>query len=251
VNKIDGQYLNLGYWFLGLVVLTIAGFYHSYFGIWSLSIPGIIHIHAFLMSIWISMLIIQPILIKKKKFFWHRKIGQLSYFIVPMIVVAAYAMIRYGYDNTIAFLQTDVQAGKSTPTSDEIIREARIIMFLPVLYFLWFTVFYILAIINRRKPMAHAQYMIATAFTLLGPTVDRILYRVSASPEIAGVIPLESFAFGLILLLLLLLLWYNYGKGYSRKTLSICLAIYVIGQITYFTLPRTDLYQSLAGLIMF
>jgi len=250
MNTIDRQYLNLGYWFLGLVALTIGGFYHSYFSIWSLSMPRIFHIHAFLMSLWIAMLIIQPILIKKKKFLWHRRIGKLSNFVVPMIVIAAYAMIRYGYANTITFLQAEVAGGKSFRTGEEIIREARAIMFLAVIYFLWFITFYILAIVNRRRPLAHAQYMIATALTLLGPTVDRIIFRVNGTPKIAGLIPIESFAFGLIILVLLLLLQYDHKKGYPKKTVSICLAIYIGGQIAHFFLPRTEFYQFLAGLLI-
>lgn len=60
-------YHNLGYWFLLFIVLSFAGFYHTYFTkLLDIKTP-IIHIHFLLMGLWISMLIVQPFLIKYKK----------------------------------------------------------------------------------------------------------------------------------------------------------------------------------------
>jgi hypothetical protein len=250
MNSIDKQYLNIGYWFLIFVALVILGFYPTYFGIWSFAMPGIIHIHAFFMVLWLAVLIAQPILIKKKRYRIHRQIGKLSYVLVPMILVAAYFMTRHSYFHAISTLEAQVASGKITHTPAQILYDARLYMGLPVIYFLWFATFYVLAVINKRRPMVHAQFMIATALTLIGPTVDRILFSLFRGPAISGVLPIESVAFVITILILLFLMWYDYKKGYSMKTISICLVIYVAGQIGYFLLPPTRAYQSFVALLM-
>ena len=75
MQKVYNVYYNLGYWFLLLIVLVIAGFYTSYFTVFFQPHATIIHIHFTLMTLWIAMLITQPFLIKYKKLAIHRMLG--------------------------------------------------------------------------------------------------------------------------------------------------------------------------------
>ena len=75
----DKSYKYLGYFFLLLIPLTIAGFYKTYivqFPNFKENITYFIHIHAFIATVWIGILILQPFLIVNKKFALHRKVGK-------------------------------------------------------------------------------------------------------------------------------------------------------------------------------
>jgi hypothetical protein len=44
------------------------------------------HVHAIMLSLWILVLIIQPILIRKKKLAVHRLIGKFTYVLFPLMI---------------------------------------------------------------------------------------------------------------------------------------------------------------------
>lgn len=71
-----------GYYFIGLILLVLLGFWPSYFSKFfteTTRFPFYFHFHAIMMSLWILALIAQPILIKKKKLAAHKLIGKLTY----------------------------------------------------------------------------------------------------------------------------------------------------------------------------
>lgn len=82
-------YKNIVYFFLVISVIIFAGFYKSYFGLFPafVAIKTIHHIHAFTLLLWLALLIIQPILIRQKKYKWHRILGKVSYVLVPLIFI--------------------------------------------------------------------------------------------------------------------------------------------------------------------
>jgi len=72
---------NSGYYAIGLVVLTGLGFWQSFFSKYvdgTADFNAYFHFHGAMATIWILMLIIQPILIRKKKLELHKAIGKLS-----------------------------------------------------------------------------------------------------------------------------------------------------------------------------
>jgi len=59
-----------GYYFIGLVVLVLSGFWPTYFSKFfdkTADFTVYFHFHAIMLSLWILALIVQPILIRKKK----------------------------------------------------------------------------------------------------------------------------------------------------------------------------------------
>ena len=250
LQKSTNFYYNLGYWFLSLIVLVIAGFYTSYFSILLRPQPSIIHIHFTLMALWVMMLITQPFLIKFKKVYWHRLVGKISYVLVPLVLISSFLMIRFSYYRFISDLKQKIQNGSSTLTNSELLKEAAKFQALTFYYLLAFVIFYSLAVINRKKSFVHSRYMLATALVLLGPTVDRILFFVFHLKELPGGIPLESLAFFIADLILLLLLWKDYKNKRPTKTLLICLCISLVGQILNFTVPSTNAWTQLVSFLM-
>ena len=150
----ERRYRNLGYVLIVLIPLTFFGFYKTYFvhfPEFEKQISGIIHFHAIIASLWIFMLIIQPILIKRANYGLHKKIGKLSYLLFPILVISIIPQI-------IRTLNSD------TPN----------FAFFPIADTLALILFYGLAIYHRRSAPIHMRYMIGTAIVFLGPTIGRI-----------------------------------------------------------------------------
>lgn len=93
--------------------------------------------------------------------------------------------------------------------------------------------------------------MVASALTLLGPTVDRIFLFGFGLQFFPGAIPIETAAFFIADFILALLLYKDYKNGRPTKTLIICLAIFIIGQALYFYVLQTNWWQYFMALIMY
>lgn len=243
-------YKNSGYWFLLLIPLVLVGFYPTYFAVLWKPTPSIIHLHFSLMAIWVAMLIVQPFLYKYKKLELHRSIGKISYVIVPLLLITAYFMIRFSYHRFIDDMNQRISAGVLKADNHQVLKEAANYEAIAFLYFTWLGSLYALAIINRRPSFVHARYMVAAALTMLGPTVDRIVYNTTKMDYVGGIIPIECVSFLIADCILALLLWKDYKNRRPTKTLIICLLIFVLGQATYFLVKRTDTWQSIVSSIM-
>jgi hypothetical protein len=248
MQKNINVYHNLGYWFLSLIVLVFAGFYTTYFSVLFQPRPAIIHIHFTLMVLWIAVLITQPFLIKYKKWAVHRLIGKISYVLVPLVLFFSYLLIRMGYYRYFNELHQQASQGLNHFTDAEILKKAADGP-IAIFYFVWFALFYILAIINRRQSSVHARYMLATALTLLGPTVDRIIV-LDFKVENIGYIPAYAISFLIADIVLSILLLKDFKNKRPVKTLATCLVIYITGQAFYFIVPGFDWWPSFMAFIM-
>lgn len=232
------HYHNLGYWFLLFIILVAAGFYTTYFSRLFEPAPAVIHIHFVLMVLWLMMLIAQPFLIKYKKLKWHRLLGKASYLLVPLILITAFILIRNEYYRNLETLNLEAVKGGKQYSAAEILQRAAATP-IGLFYFIWFGLFYFFAIKNRRTSSKHARYMLATALTLTGPTVDRIVGIHFKIETVAG-ISSYVLSFLIIDLVLALLLYLDYKNKKETKTLWTCLVIYTVGQLMYFILPTFD-----------
>ena len=237
-------------WLLLLIPFTFLGFYPSYFSRQPGEVHAVYHIHAFFMLIWVALAIVQPYLIKRKNTTLHKRIGRISYLLMPFVFVTAFLVIRHTYDVNIANETANVTSGASTLSLDQILAKAAANMRLGIIYLTWLATFYILAIVNRKKILFHATYMFAAIMTILGPTVDRVIGH---SLEYVGLpynFLAENFVFISILLLLSGLIYYQWRNGNSVKPASVSLGIYCVGLIIFYTLPDTGIWRSFVELIM-
>jgi hypothetical protein len=126
------------------------------------------HIHGALMVSWVMMLVIQPYLIYKGKYKTHRLIGKISYFIAPLMVISMFLVTRLNYLNSV---------GK-VPFKD--------VAYIQALNFitpLIFSLFYSLAIRNKKAVFKHKRYMIGTAFIMLTAVLNRLLLEIFGNIE--------------------------------------------------------------------
>lgn len=230
--------------FLLLIIpLTFFGFNPTYFS--KLSSTDILyHAHAGTMMLWVVLAIVQPFLIHSKKTNFHRIIGKASYFIMPLLFVTSYLIIRHTYYKFIASQTAEIEKGLLIISPEELSINAAAYIMIGVVYIIWLLIFYLLAVINRKKIIYHATYMFAAILTLLGPTIDRILYQITMFFGGSFNVFVENAVFVFILSILTALIFYQKSKSTNFKPALIALSIYVVGIAGYHLLPKVKLWSK-------
>ncbi len=204
----EKAYKNLGYFLILLIPFTFLGFYKTYF----YHFPSFeetttyIHLHAFIASIWVVMLIVQPILIRAKKLKLHKSIGKISYFVFPLLL--------------LSFVPGMIRIFNSDNPS---------ILFFPLSDIIMLLILFLLAIYHKKKTSKHMRYMIGVAMVFLDPTLGRI-----------GVLLLEltdkvnqNVLCILIYLILISLILLDRKNGKDFKPYVLIFSLWLIHQITF------------------
>jgi hypothetical protein len=228
----EKSYKNLVYFFGVIAVITFIGFYKKYFSL-APDFPGlknIHHFHAIVLTTWLCMLIIQPLLIANNKMKAHRVIGKFSYFLVPIMFVSMLLAYHNQYLRMV---------GEGKPET-----ETLAFIFSPTTDAIPFLIYYILAIFNKRNTEKHMRYMIATGIVIGGPGLGRIFMTWMGMDIFAAI--------GLITLITLLvfvgLIIYDRvkKKQFRINPYTIAFIIWLIPNILIIFFPNTTLWQSIA-----
>jgi hypothetical protein len=207
---------NSGFYLIILIPFVFLGFYKPYFSQFpnfEKKITLIVHFHAACLSCWVLLLIVQPLLIRYKKLKIHRGLGKFTYFLAPVILVSIAAMIF----RSISLLPK--------PASTQIILND---IFLPVIDSILFTIFYILAVINKKDIQKHSSYMIATGLIFINPSVARIGGFWFHMPSYISLL-LTVFFIDIITACLLL---FFKKKGLNYRSFATVLILFLIYHIT-------------------
>lgn len=242
-------YPNLAYWLMLFIPLSIAAFYFTYFNQMQSS-PSLIHFHFALMASWLGTVIVQPFLIHHKKITLHRKLGKLSYFLVPLLILSTWLVMKQSYANQLAAFENDFAQGDALYSYEEgriVIAPFSAIAFV---YLFWLTVFYGLAIFFRKQTSLHARFMIAAALTFLGPTMDRILFFWFDLTTVGFEIPVMAVSFFLIDLILVILLVQDIRKNKSPFPFLLSLSLYIPLQAFYLTLIETSAWEQVVSYLL-
>jgi hypothetical protein len=174
--------------------------------------------------------------------------GRLGYALVPLLLLTAVAMIAYSYERGLQELREAADAGRISLSGESLLHKARKYVALPVYYFVGFALFYPLAMLNRRRPAVHAQFMLATMLMLTGPILDRSLYFTAsvAMPELR--FPFEWVAFILADFAFAAVLVLNLRRGEPWRPAATCLAFFLAGQSIYRFGLDSQAWQSAVGL---
>lgn len=153
-------YKNLSLFFVIILGFVVWGFFRTYFGLFPSfkGIQTVQHFHGAMMLCWFAMLILQPLLIRYGKFSLHRKIGAVSYVLIPLLLLSIFMVARMGYYRDAALVSKEQNLGS-------------LALNLPDLFV--FGTIYILAMVNRKNSAYHMRYMIATSTLMLGPGIGR------------------------------------------------------------------------------
>lgn len=211
---------------------------------------NVYHIHAFFMILWVALGITQPFLIQQKKVALHKLIGKISYGLMPIVFVTGYLVIRHTYYTNLQRYAESVTAATSTLNPEELLQQAAASIDIGLIYFIWLLIFYILAIINKRKMLFHATYMFAAILTVLGPSVDRLIYNVLTHFQMDYNFFAQNAVLIFIILVLIALAVYQKHNRYSIIAVSIALGIYGTGAIVLLYFTHTLVWRKFVELIL-
>lgn len=205
----EKAYKYTGYFMLLLIPLVFLGFYKTYFSQFPDFNSGITyshHQHAVIASVWIVMLILQPLLISNRKYKAHKIVGRLSYVVFPLLI--------------LSFLPMIARKISSAPSVN---------IFVPLGDCIILTLLYSLAIYHRKKMSYHMRYMIGTAIVFLGPTFGRIGALLLGLSERVT----QNVQYTIIYLILLGLIGLDKKHQKDFRPYLLMLIIWVIHQIIF------------------
>jgi hypothetical protein len=238
-------------WLLLLIPLVFVGFYPSYWSKIIVDKTTVQHVHAFFMCLWVIMSIVQPYLIMKKKTSIHKVVGKLSYVLIPLIVISGYILIQARYERILLRIQNEVAIGKVQLTAEEVLSKVASSQRHGIIFLLMLIICYILAIVNRKKFLHHATYMISAIFTSIDPALDRLIKNWASANHIETnfFIDYGSQIFALILLIALAI--YQRSKQQSLKPVLIVISLYTICFLVIDTAASTAAWQWFVETILF
>ena len=158
----EKTYKHLGFFFIALLLVVTWGFYRTYL----IQFPNfkvfttVHHLHGFVLLSWMIMLIVQPFLIRYGKVELHRKVGKLSYVLMPLVMISIFAVSRNQYYTMLP----------AAPLPAVI---AALALNLPPIFA--FGSMYTLAMIYKKNTAYHMRFMIGTSLLVIGPGLGRAL----------------------------------------------------------------------------
>jgi hypothetical protein len=226
-------YQNSTFYFIVFFLFMLVGFWFTYFTKLLDQENYRMHTHGVTLILWCLMLISQAYLIRAKNHTLHKKIGKFSYVLVPLLVFTTLDLLKYRLPTALGTMDFFFVA-------------------LVVNGLIAFVIFYVLAILYRKKPTIHARYMVGTAFPMFTPITDRIQYiyfpsTVSYLPTIEGnpIAPVVGFALA-DLLLVALSIW----DWRSHKRLNVfpwALGVLVLYHFSVMNFYKFEFWKSFSN----
>jgi hypothetical protein len=152
----------IGYLFIAILLICILGFYPTYISKFPefKDFTSAHHFHGLMALLWILMLIVQPFLIRAKKYSLHRQLGKFSYILMPLLIISLFFVSKAGYVRNIKTVaEVDALAGLTNGIPD----------------MLNFATLYILAMVYRKNTAYHLRFMASTGIMMIGPGLGRFL----------------------------------------------------------------------------
>ena len=209
--------------FGALLLLALPAFWPSYFFPKQYETDWHVHVHGVALFAWAVLLIAQPWLIHAGRLRIHRRLGKVSYFLAPVIVVSTILLARFRMHDSV-------------PTFDQLHFLCVQIALMAI-----FAVAYVQAIRWRRVGGMHARYMVCTGIAMIDPIVARILYNHTGVD-----IPWLQVATYLLMDAILLALWLRDRR--ARNGIDVfpkMLALSVALELPTFFLPQSAAWLAL------
>lgn len=208
-----------------LLPYMVAGFWPSYFAKLG-EVPARMHLHGLLMILWCVMLVSQSWLMRGGNRQAHRSFGQISYVLVPGIVVSTVLMGHYGVAKVLPKIPVDILY----------------FLYVQLALLAFFVLAYALAIANRRRPLVHARYMICTAMPMLDPIGARLLFNTMDMGFPEG----QLVTYGVTDAILLALAAWEWRRGTGSRVFLGMLGVLVLFQLPTFFLYKLPAWTAFA-----
>lgn len=221
-----------GFFFLALIGLVFLGFSKTYFFKLDESFPLFIHLHVLFLGAWLLLITGQTFLIRANQRLTHKQLGELSYILAPVIVISGIYLSRTHFYQRIG----------STGLDDNLE-----FLWWAVSHFVFFGLFFALAIIYRKKMALHARYMITATLLFVSPALLRALDVMGMTLGQLSSMELSFIAVDLILLTLVI---NDLKNKHSPIPFVVGLSAFLFIQVGVKFAGESAIWRSVAGLIV-
>lgn len=199
-----------GPYFAGLLLVALIAFWPTYLSIAPSASSAYIHLHAATATLWMALLIAQPLAIRAKRLPLHRALGQASYLVAAGVLISIVLLAH----NRLQRLAVEAYAIQVY------------VLYLQVSLAALFALSYGLAIWTRRTSALHARFMICTGLTLIDPVVIRLMFWLEPTPSWNY----QWFTFGLTDAVFLALLWLERHNRTGRGVFPLMVVVFALAQ---------------------
>ena len=165
------------------------------------------HLHALTATLWMLMLVAQPLAIRTKRLALHRRLGRSSYVLAPLVLMS---MVLLAHSKT---------HGLSVAQN--------IGIYVPLSLTALFVLSYALGILTRRTVALHARFMVCTALTLIDPVLVRMMFWVNPNPTAMY----QWFTFAATDLAFVVFIWRERHVRVGRAVFPTMLGVFVLAQV--------------------
>ncbi|MDA3615420.1 hypothetical protein [Polluticaenibacter yanchengensis] len=222
----EKKYKILILFFVMVVVISLSGFMNTYLKYFpdTQKFPLLIHIHFAAFLSWFAMILIQPILIKQKRYALHRKIGRLSYFIAPVIVITILLLVK-----------AQVQRELSVPENS-----APVTALIGLLDVVSFSLYYTIAMINKQNTRWHVAFLIAASLIVLNPGMSRLFNQLQPGLGLLAAIILPF----IVPLIIIFFEKIKLNRPVFKNPYFIFLCGWSLEIVLFITIPNTEYWKS-------
>lgn len=208
-----------------VIILSLVGFFPSYIGHFPQygDFKWTIHIHFIAFCCWFLLIVIQPILIRKKKFELHKKLGRLSYVLMPILLITI-ILLRFGK------LEEEVK---------ESVEMASFNTFLTFVDIVSLSGYYLIAVLNSKNLRWHVAFILATTLVSFNPGLSRLLNFISPGLGMLVIFVPFIFSIGIFLYEKLKL-----KRPILKSPYFIFFLLWLFEIILVFTVPVTEFWQN-------
>lgn len=174
-----------GFLFLALIGLVFLGFSKTYFFKLDESFPVFIHVHVLLVGAWLLLIAGQAFLIRADERSVHRQLGEVSYLLAPLIIISGIYLARTFYEQRLGTVGLENNLD---------------FLWWAVSHFVLFGVFFILAIVYRKRAELHSRFMITASLLFVSPALLRVFDMLGISLGNISPMGLSFIAIDLLLI---------------------------------------------------
>lgn len=195
--------------YAALFILAVVAFWPGYIAAPKAGLSAWTHLHAATATLWLVMLIAQPLAIRAGRRDIHRLVGRSSLVLMPILLAS------------FVGLSHSAMQGMTPP---ELGIQAYFFYIRAVLVTL-FTAAYVMGMLHRHNAALHARYMVCTGLSLIDPVVHRLAFRFMADQDFNY----QLITFGLVYLVLATLIWMERHARAGRHVFPAMLAGFLAG----------------------
>jgi len=225
-QKMERKVLLINIFSVLVIALSLAGFYSSYISHFPnfSHFKWVTHLHFAAFCCWFVLILVQPVLIRKRKFELHKKLGRLSHFLIPVLVLTI-IVLRAG--------KLNIEVKASLP-------DASMNAFVTLMDLLSLSGYYLIAVWNAKNLRWHVAFILATSLVILNPGLARLLNIIS--PGSGMLVILVPFIFTITVFVVEKI---KYKRSILKSPYFTFFLLWLLEILLLFIIPTTQFWQDL------